>query len=132
MILTVHPSMGPFFSWSQLCFSRFSAPAHYVGESPWNCRFHPIWAVHIVKLYKTSQNSPWASLNSVGNLLQGAYAYVGQKWAALAFFFHLNLLKNSCNVFKPGEERPQLLLANVYVCDNQKKIFHFDKYEFTR
>ena len=22
---------------------------YYVGERPWNCRFYPIWALHIVK-----------------------------------------------------------------------------------
>ena len=67
-------------------YSLNSWHGDYVGERPWNSRFHPMWAVHIVKLPKMNQKSPSASLNSIGNLLQGAY--VGSKWAFLAFFLH--------------------------------------------
>ena len=43
--------------------------------------------------------------------------------SCFGFFFHFNLLKNSFNVFKPGEERPQLLLANVYDGEHPKARF---------
>ena len=49
---------------------------HFVGERP----------LHIVKLPKMDQKSLSASLNSIANLLQGAY--VGSNWAFLAFFLH--------------------------------------------
>ena len=38
---------------SAFCSQFLNSPGfthhHYVGERPWNCSFHPIWAVHIVK-----------------------------------------------------------------------------------